>query len=175
MTFRDIVRQHIGPPVNIEAIIRGVGIELNKKAELDDGVSGQLERLGPNSYRISANRKDHYLRQRFTMAHELGHYMLHAHLIGDGVDDTVNDTIVYRSLPTSNFYNPNITSVEETEANKFAAELLMPRSLLAVGSTVGQNLSALAKSFQVSPRAMEIRLIGLGFSIEGDKVTAANP
>lgn len=171
MTFRDIVRQHIGPPVNIEAIIRGVGIELNKKAELDADVSGQLERIGPGSYRISANKKDHYLRQRFTIAHELGHYMLHAHLIGDGVDDTVNDTIMYRSMPKSNFYNPNITAVEETEANKFAAELLMPRSLLAVTTTVGQNVAALAKLFQVSPIAMEIRLNGLGFLIEDGVVT----
>ena len=171
MTFRDIVRQHIGPPVNIEAIIRGVGIQLDKKAELDTEISGQLERLGPGSYRISANKDDHYLRQRFTMAHELGHYMLHAHLIGDGVDDTT----AYRSVQKGNFYNPNITPVEETEANKFAAELLMPKSLLAVESTVGQNLSALAKLFQVSPRAMEIRLKGLGFSIEGDKVTVPSP
>lgn len=175
MTFRDIVRQHIGPPVNIEAIIRGVGVELNKKAELDPEISGQLERLGPNSYRISTNKSDHYLRQRFTMAHELGHYMLHAHLIGDGVDDTVNDTVLYRSMPKGNFYNPNITPVEETEANKFAAELLMPRSLLAVDSTVGQDLAAVAKLFQVSPKAMEIRLTGLGFLIEGGVVTAAKP
>ena len=65
MTFRDIVRQHIGPPVNIENIIRGLGIQLDKKAELDSEISGQLERLGPDSYRISANKTDHYLRQRF--------------------------------------------------------------------------------------------------------------
>ena len=172
MTFRDIVRQHIGPPVNIEAIIRGVGIELNKKAELDTEISGQLERLGPGSYRISANKNDAYFRQRFTMAHELGHYMLHAHLIGEGVDDTT----AYRSVPKGNFYNPNITSTEETEANRFAAELLMPSSLLAVESTVGQALASLAKSFQVSPRAMEIRLKGLGFGVdENGVVTAANP
>lgn len=171
MTFRDIVRQHSGPPVNIEAIIRGVGIQLDKKAELDPNVSGQLERLGPDSYRISANKSDHYLRQRFTMAHELGHYMLHAHLIGDGVDDTK----VYRSDPKGNFFNPNITSVEETEANKFAAELLMPRSLLAVESTVGLPVAKLATDFQVSPRAMEIRLTGLGFLIENGVVMAAKP
>lgn len=169
MTFRDVVRQHIGPPVNIEAIIRGVGIQLDKKAELETEISGQLERLGPGSYRISANKADNYFRQRFTMAHELGHYMLHAHLIGDGVDDTT----AYRSLPKGNFYNPNITPTEETEANKFAAELLMPRSLLAVESIAGRDLSALAKLFQVSSRAMQIRLTGLGFAIDENGVIAA--
>ena len=62
MKLRELVDQHIGPPVNIEAIIRGLGIELDKKADLDPEISGQLERLGPDEYKISVQKTDSYLR-----------------------------------------------------------------------------------------------------------------
>ena len=67
-------------PVNIEGIIRSLGVELDKKAELDDDISGQIEKLPDGSYKISVNKNDHYFRQRFTMAHELGHFK-HRHVI----------------------------------------------------------------------------------------------
>lgn len=171
MNFREIVQRHIGPPVNIEAIIRSLGISLDKKARLDASISGQLERLGPENYKISVNDDGNYFRARFTMAHELGHYLLHAHLIGEGVDDS----LAYRSEPDGNFYNQNIGPSEETEANKFAAGLLMPKSKLTAEDAVGRSIVDLAKLFQVSQKAMEIRLKGLGFLIEDGVVTAAKP
>ncbi|MBW6416439.1 ImmA/IrrE family metallo-endopeptidase [Celeribacter sp. PS-C1] len=164
--FRDIAAKHLGPPVNIEAIIRSMGIALNKKADLDDQISGQLKRLPANKFEISANKSDHYFRQRFTMAHELGHYLLHAHLIGEGVDDSV----AYRSEPFGEFYNEMISATEETEANQFAARLLMPKSKIIECVGVGDSISELAKKFQVSKQAMNIRLQALGYIIDADKV-----
>lgn len=120
--LEEIFEENSGPPVNIEAIIRAIGIELDKKASLDSEVSGQIETLPNGQFKISVNKSDHYFRQRFTMAHELGHYFLHAHLIGDGVDDNK----AYRSVPAGRFHNTLIGQAEETQANRFAASVLMP-------------------------------------------------
>lgn len=100
------------------------------------------------------------------MAHELGHYLLHAHLIGEGVDDSV----AYRSEPFGEFYNEMISATEETEANQFAARLLMPKSKIIECVGVGDSISELAKKFQVSKQAMNIRLQALGYIIDADKV-----
>lgn len=45
-----------------------------------------LERVG-DTFLITVAANDPLTRQRFTLAHELGHYMLHRTLIGDGLDD----------------------------------------------------------------------------------------
>jgi len=84
--------------VNIEAIIRDPGIELDKKADLDGEIAGQLERTAAG-YRIAVNKSDHYFRKPFTMAHELGHFMLHGHLIGEGRDDNTGTAAGSRLLP----------------------------------------------------------------------------
>ncbi len=150
-------------PVNIEGIIRAFNIELEKNADLREGVLGEIRKKKDGRYKISIKKTDHYFRKRFTMAHELGHFVLHGAMIGDGVDDNVK----YRSTPEGNFYNPNITTREETEANQFAASMLMPENLLLprVRETRGefdnQFIKDLATEFQVSPQAMKIRLDAL--------------
>lgn len=154
-----ILNEHKGPPVNIEAIIRSLGIELDKKADLDPEISGQIERIGDSKYRISANKLDHYYRQRFTMAHELGHYLYHADLISDGIDDNR----AYRSTPDGKYYNININAAEETDANRFAASVLMPADIVKeCWEALDGDIDAMSKTFQVSKQAMEIRLHGLG-------------
>ena len=72
-------------PVNVHLIAEKLGIKL-KIAFLAKGISGMLEKLG-ESFLITLNETDSFTRQRFTLAHELGHYMLHRDLDGSGVDD----------------------------------------------------------------------------------------
>lgn len=156
--LKEVLEENKGPPVNIEAIIRSLGIDLDKKAPLADGISGQIERLPDGRYRISANRKDHYYRRRFTMAHELGHWFYHAHLMGDGIDDSR----AYRSTPDGRFFNARIGPSEETDANRFAASIIMPTDLIREWWEKLQDPAEMAKTFQVSTKAMEIRLRGLG-------------
>lgn len=57
-----------------------------RKANLAKGISGMLERVG-DTFLITVAANDPLTRQRFTLAYELGHYMLHRKLIGDGLDD----------------------------------------------------------------------------------------
>lgn len=162
--FVDLLARHKGPPVNVEAVIRGLGIELDKKAALDPRISGQIERTEGGGFRISTNRADPYFRQRFTMAHELGHFLLHRGRIGDGIDDDR----AYRSTEVGKYHNTKIGRAEETEANRLAALILMPSELVRKECGYASSIDALAKRFQVSRQAMEIRLSTLGLQLPSE-------
>lgn len=85
-------------------------------------------------------------RQRFSLAHELKHVLDHQHRQATGTLDT----------PTKHLANERL-------CDYFAACLLMPRSWVkqAYGSGV-QDVVALAERFEVSPQAMQVRLLQLG-------------
>lgn len=158
-TFYELRERYAGPPVNVEAIIRGMGLEL-EKSSLGDQLSGILRKDG-DSYKVIVNKDHHYYRQRFTMAHELAHYVLHQDLLDKGI----NDDRAYRSVSYRDYMNKLIGPKQETEANRLAALILTPeasiRGLFADGKT---NPDELSRIFQVSKQAMEIRLKGLGLT-----------
>ena len=121
--FQQLREMHNGPPVNLEEIIRGLDIELDKRASLRDEISGILERMA-DGYRILVNSNQHYFRQRFTMAHELAHYLLHLDLIGDGIADDK----VFRSKDTGIYKNSLITEKHE---RSLVYQLMQAISLLS--------------------------------------------
>lgn len=159
MSVLELIRKHqLRAPVNVEGLIRELGLYLDKKGELQPDISGQIEPSPNGSYKITVNKSDHHYRQRFTMAHELGHYLFHRDAIGAGIDDDR----MYRSTASGNFYNTIISREQETQANQFAANLLMPAPLvLKAWEERGRDLKAVANLFQVSPAALRIRLEGL--------------
>lgn len=103
---------------------------------------------------MTINSLHHPHRQRFTMAHELGHFFKHAPLSSEFRD--------------TNFFRNAETNPMEAEANKFAAELLMPAENF---ENFIENVSAqaedLAEHFQVSSIAVRIRAKQLGYSGHG--------
>jgi Zn-dependent peptidase ImmA (M78 family) len=134
-------------PLNLERLISDLGLELQKTKDLPNGCIGKIEYLPDTGiYRISVSKSDHYFRQRFTMAHELGHYILHRHRM---VNNVIEDTAMYRS---------NLSDALEREANQFAASLLMPLEQVKRDHAEINDMNALAKKWQVSPAAMRIRL-----------------
>ena len=136
-------------PVPIDAIISDLGLPLCYEM-MADNISGYIERQD-GSYRIVVNSNHAKTRQRFTAAHELGHYIYHRDLLGEGV----GDNRAYRADGT-NRPNANIRPVHERQANSFAANVLMPRHRLTnIGA---ETITALAARFGVSPEAMRIRL-----------------
>nr|WP_246742849.1 ImmA/IrrE family metallo-endopeptidase [Rhodomicrobium vannielii] len=121
------------------------------ESDLANGVSGAIIRdetyKTPSGFVIFVNSKEAYVRQRFTAAHEIGHFVLHKDKIGNGIEDNY----LLRSS--------ELSTATEREANKFAADILMPYDLIE--SYVAQGVStvpALAKLFEVSEIAMAIRL-----------------
>ena len=144
----------VGPsvPVPVERLVSGYGIEV-KRGDLGD-VSGLLLRE-PDGAVIGVNSTQSKVRQRFTIAHEFGHFLLHEGMI-EHVD--LNYRVNYRSSISS-----EATSIEEIEANFFAAALLMPKTFLdargAQNALDDDNMvRALAREFNVSQLAMSLRL-----------------
>lgn len=137
-------------PVDVQAAARRLGVKVYS-AKLAPKVSGVLLRdpsYGSESgFVIFVDRDEPAVRQRFTAAHELGHFALHK----DSVGDRNEDNYLLRSEGMSNR--------QEVEANRFAADLLMPMDLIHKKMKEGvTSVKDLARAFNVSPTAMSIRL-----------------
>jgi hypothetical protein len=136
------------PPVDLNAISNELGIRVFLKP-LGSEIAGQLMRDnvrgGRSGFSIWINSSDHPNRQRFTHAHELAHFILHRDLIEGGV---VDDTM----------YRSSLSSYYEVQANKMAADILMPIRLVKIWRQREPNVGVLANTFKVSQEAMRIRL-----------------
>ncbi len=149
---RAIIRRHQDDaPVNVISIAKELGINVWKSSDLGPGISGQLlpdlGNGGPAGYSIIVSATDGLSRQRFTIAHEIGHFLLHRDKVGSGVTDDV-------------FLRSGLSTRAEGQANRFAAHLLMPEHLVLRYMKLGKVTSPeeLAKLFAVSPSAMRIRI-----------------
>lgn len=142
-------------PVDIEGLVAALGLRLNPATVVHPLIAGQIAPAADGVYEIAVNKVASPVRRRFTIAHELAHYLLHRDLIGTGVDDTR----AYRSTPMGAFDNRAILDGHEAEASRLAIELLMPAALLRKAhADLGDDIPALAKAFAVSEKAMELRL-----------------
>lgn len=104
---------------------------------------------GVKSIGVNSNHAE--TRQRFSIAHELGHY-LHGHEDYDHGKTHIEDR------PT--WMDPQ--NRQEVEADEFAAELLMPEHFLRQDlATFGLDVLALAGRYRVSEQAMWIQLVNL--------------
>jgi Zn-dependent peptidase ImmA (M78 family) len=147
------------PPVNPEEIAQELLGAIVVKSPMAADVSGMLVRE-PGRVVIGVNGGHAGTRQRFTIAHEVGHLQLHKGraLIMD-TDVRVNFRDGTSSLATDR---------EEIEANRFAAAMLMPDPMVrseisrAVFDTAPQLVGILAGRFLVSEAAMNFRLVNLG-------------
>lgn len=139
-------------PVNLGALASDLGLEVYQST-LEPKISGLIEpsATSPSGYKIKLNRHDPLTRQRFTLAHEIAHFLLHRFDIGRGV---VDDTL----------YRSNLSDRKEVEANKLGSQIIMPnasiRNELAKLAHLNKDkiVSELAKKFNVSQEAMRIKL-----------------
>ncbi|MEO6325598.1 MAG: ImmA/IrrE family metallo-endopeptidase [Thermoanaerobaculia bacterium] len=151
-------------PVDVEQIARQVGLPV-VRADLGVDVSGLLVTNAEESF-ICVQEHDAPVRQRFTIAHELGHFLLrHQFQPGSHVHVDRGNFISQRGERATTGVDP-----KEIEANQFAAALLMPQHLvgdrasrLAAGEPLlDHHVLQLAREFDVSEQAMTIRLSTLG-------------
>lgn len=131
-------------PVLEVAEQNGVNVVFSDLGKFSEKVSGLLDF---NARRIYVNMADPSYRQRFTIAHELGHWMLHRPAFEANPD-------AYPVLPR--FEKVEESNAFEQEANAFASELLVPQHLFT--AVRGAPVSVLAKVFDVSRTMMEYRL-----------------
>ena len=120
-----------------------------EKMDLGSDISGVLEKTGKNTFRIIVNKKESEERQRFTAAHELGHYFLHRDFLKHG--GKIEDRYILKAK--------NISDEKEAEANQFASAFLIPLDkVVEVMQSGKRNAESLADHFGVSIIAMANRL-----------------
>mgnify|MGYP001584530096 CR=1 FL=1 len=138
-------------PIKVVSIAKALGVRVLSNKNFPRSLSG-LIRCVDGAFEIYVNSNHPASRQRFTIAHELGHYMLHRDRIGDGIIDDY----LYRS---------ELTDSLEHEANQYAARLLMPEALITQPQFESLTLAELANEFWVSNKTMDIRLGELGLIV----------
>jgi Zn-dependent peptidase ImmA (M78 family) len=164
----EVLRKHgiNQPPIPVEDIAEWVGA-LVVRNNFDGTESGFTLRDGGRII-IGVNTRTSRKRQRFTIAHEIGHVVLHQ-----------NPLIVDHSVRMD--WRDDVSSLgtekQEIEANAFGASLLMPQDMViaqakefashAPRSLIGPSwrerlISELAREFDVSTEAIGFRLINLG-------------
>jgi Zn-dependent peptidase ImmA (M78 family) len=151
---RAIVEKHLSSfPVRLGAIAKELGVDI-KVSTMPTGISGQIAREN-DRYVIRVNRNEARERQRFTIGHELAHFLLHREII-DSSKNGITDNVLYRSGESERI---------EFEANRLAADLVMPMALVQErlradfdGVVTVGTIESLAECFEVSKAAMEIRL-----------------
>ncbi len=149
------------PPVPVERIARAQGARVFLQS-LEGNISGFLYRDSQQRV-IGVNTHHPSTRQRFTLAHELAHLLLH--------DQNQIHVDHGFELRLRNDRSSQGVDRDEMEANLFAAELLMPRRLLkkdlgdlqTVEISDDKTIGRLAKRYGVSVQALMIRLTALGY------------
>jgi hypothetical protein len=153
-----VAKHQKAPPVMLGPIAKELGIPV-KIIPLGKSIAGQIMRDplngGRAGFSIWINSDESKHRQKFTLAHELAHYILHRDLIDSGV---VDDTM----------YRSDLNSTFETQANQLAADILMPIRLIKKyrEQHPASDFKELAKLFDVSEQAMKIRLSGMRYGAQ---------
>ena len=148
-------------PVPIHLVAQRLNLTL-EAAALGDKVSGMLVVDGDQGA-IGYNSAHARVRQRFTISHEIAHYLLHARRSGKA-QLFIDKQVTYRRDDHSSAR----VNREEMEANQLGAALLMPRGLVQqeirardLDLDDSEAIELLAKRFQVSTAAMSNRLQNL--------------
>lgn len=146
-----------GPPVPVEKVAAALSVDIVAEPFAGD-VSGALLQTRGRSI-IGVNKLHPSTRQRFTIAHEIGHLLLHKLEMPH-----FDRRVLMRNTKSSLAIDPM-----EIEANRFAAELLMPKAFilkdleaLGIEELDDEKLSALAERYNVSLQACSVRLSSLG-------------
>lgn len=139
-------------PLDVERLAISLGLDVRYEP-LSSDVSGSLSKES-GGYVVVVNSLHHPNRQRFTLAHEIGHYCLHRSQKDRFVDEV--------------FFRDETRSPMEMEANRFAAELLMPEhGFRDFVHNQSSKVEALADRFGVSSLAIRYRAKQLGFTGHG--------
>ena len=156
----------VKPPIDVDKIARLLGVEIS-----EDPFEGSWADVGHicvdrKGIRIWINPFENMneKRRRFTLAHELGHLVLHILQDSDFQKENICIKDNKKTFKRNNFWD-----IREYQANTFAAQLLMPASLFTkeferlstLPLSKEQIIEKLSDIFQVSKQAVEFRLKNL--------------
>ena len=158
-------------PIDVEKVvsrlteIKKVDVQIHEEVFANSlhGVSAILVKEKDRAI-IAVNSVDSESRKRFSIAHELGHLLMHGNHEGLKVEKGIQPQLFNKVVYTR---SDAVHNKSEREANEFAAELLMPEDLITADfkKSLQDNedslISVLAKKYKVSEIAMQYRLNNL--------------
>lgn len=146
----DVIKTNFitSPPVNAKELATYYGLTI-KFANFSESMSNTCGFLDINEAAIYVNAKDSVERQNFTIAHELGHWLLHR-------DKITSNPASYQILMRHPIGGES--DYMEKEANVFAANLLVPVSMLDVCKKAGFTNRMMGNLFVVSESVIGFRL-----------------
>ena len=137
-------------PLDIPELVKLLGIIMKFEPMKGDDSGSLRKDKKTGIWHMVVNSLHHPHRQRFTIAHEIGHHVKHGAFADEFIDTT--------------FFRNDESNKQEAEANAFAAELLMPtnkfNAFINAGNTQVEDIS---KHFLVSSMAVRIRAKQLGY------------
>jgi len=146
-------------PVSLRDVVSALNLEVVQAAGQPFICEAALEPVG-DGHRIVLHGQSSERRRRFTIAHEIGHFVLHPHRLAPQRGGGVNSA----------------WQGQEREADQFAAELLMPETLVREAVLqYGPDADRLADRFEVSRKAMQTRLGRLGLAGRAGESSRPHP
>ena len=137
-------------PVDVEALAKELGMRVKFIPLPDSKFSGAIHSKDTRTD-LYVNREHLPTRQRFTIAHEVAHFVLHSPYLKDGIVD-------------DDLYRSHLPSALESQANNYALQILIPSEILNQKVDSGmEDIEELAREFNVSANTMSSRL---GFPYE---------
>jgi predicted transcriptional regulator len=146
-------------PVSLRDVVSALNLEVVQTAGEPFSCEAALEPVG-DGHRIVLRGASPERRRRFTIAHEIGHFVLHPHRLAPQRGGAVNAA----------------WQAQEREADQFAAELLMPEDLVREAVLLhGPDAERIADRFEVSRQAMQTRLKRLGLAGHAGETAHPHP
>jgi Zn-dependent peptidase ImmA (M78 family) len=156
-----------GVPIDVGKLAEKAGYRVVFRYFDEADLSATVIREASGQITLGINTLHAPVRQRFSIAHEIGHAQLHLQTDGEALFVDPPAGVLFRDSRASLGEDPR-----EINANQFAAALLMPTEMVRQALTklarsgrltIDSAVSRLASQFEVSPQAMRYRLVVLGF------------
>jgi hypothetical protein len=127
-------------PINLRRLVADLGLELKRRKASRGAPHGELLVVG-DRWQIAVNSATHMTRQRFTIAHEIGHYVIEARM-------------GFRPRSSREYW------MLEEVCQHFAAELLSPRALVQealtpLPSTPGEVFEVMDRLIRATDLSLE--------------------
>lgn len=143
--------QRKGGAVSVRKLADDLGLSVYE-VELPHGVAGRLvdDPMSESMYAIEVNKSQKVTSKRFTVLHEIGHFLFHL----DRSDVFAEPMYLDRGAGAF-YFNPG----QEAEANRFAEEIVFGNNALeGVYPELLRRLDQIAHFFGMSERVTEIAM-----------------
>ena len=160
---RLVTLRSLTPPVDVRSIIGEMAeiVEVDVPAHIDADAIAVIDPTVASGSKILLNSRRPDSRQRFTLAHELGHIMIPWHL------GTIACSVSHESPSDSDAY-----TALEREANMFASRLLIPRAWLASIVATAPDMATILRGLEQAEVSAPAGLLALKDSLPTGYVVA---